>query len=595
MENSELPGISCFCSTYGRPRYLIENSIKCFLDQDYRGPKELVILNDFSDQELIYNHPEVRIFNSLYRIKPLGRKFNENVALCRYPLIAVWEDDDFFLRHRLSFSLSRMKNGIYHSHDAFFERNLREIELSRNYYHSQHLFSRALFDRVGGYDESDQCSIDLSIMNRFRGEVGDYSQPIENVEDRFYVYVWSAAGSFHGSGMGITNDAISDSAALMVAKQVAEGQVETGRLRLEPRLRYDVYQHLPTSASLYRPENVRIEYGLPASGKVVDVTSRVAALCADSKVWPGYFVLPPDDVARARIFGDPAPNVLKDVIIKLPLVGSEQFSDNVKVPATESCTFAFKNGELAFRYGGLRQKDDLLNEFNGRSALEISEDDDFYNNNSLRVFPACSRDEALIALKSKYYNACQTVTDISQHIPLLLGYAKQCSSIVECGVRYLSSSYAFALGLVGKIGSKYTLIDPFKSTEVESFISLCGELGVQARFLQESDLQCPVQEADLLFIDTWHVYGQLRRELDRWQSSIRKFIILHDTTTDGLYGESIRNGSNIKAQSEATRIPEDEISKGIWPAVEEFLLASNEWCLDLKLENSNGVTVLKRA
>jgi hypothetical protein len=40
------PGISCYCSTFGRPVNLVENSIQCFLDQDYDGPKELVILTD---------------------------------------------------------------------------------------------------------------------------------------------------------------------------------------------------------------------------------------------------------------------------------------------------------------------------------------------------------------------------------------------------------------------------------------------------------------------------------------------------------------------------------------------------------------------
>ena len=75
------PGISCYCSTFGRPVNLVENSIQCFLDQDYDGPKELVILNDLNVQELVFDHPEVKIVNSKERIKPLGKKFNHNLFM----------------------------------------------------------------------------------------------------------------------------------------------------------------------------------------------------------------------------------------------------------------------------------------------------------------------------------------------------------------------------------------------------------------------------------------------------------------------------------------------------------------------------------
>ena len=118
-----LPGISCYCSTYGRPKILIENSIQCFLEQDWAGPKELVILNDFDKQELIFNHPEVKIINTKERIKPLGKKFNENISLCKYDLLATWEDDDIFLRNRLTYSYNNMRDDIFHTHDAFFEKD----------------------------------------------------------------------------------------------------------------------------------------------------------------------------------------------------------------------------------------------------------------------------------------------------------------------------------------------------------------------------------------------------------------------------------------------------------------------------------------
>jgi Glycosyltransferases involved in cell wall biogenesis len=37
--------ISCLCPTYKRPT-LLANAIACFLQQDYDGPAELIVLDD---------------------------------------------------------------------------------------------------------------------------------------------------------------------------------------------------------------------------------------------------------------------------------------------------------------------------------------------------------------------------------------------------------------------------------------------------------------------------------------------------------------------------------------------------------------------
>jgi len=103
-----------------------------------------------------------------------------------------------------------------------------------------------------------------------------------------------------------------------------------------------------------------------------------------------------------------------------------------------------------------------------------------------------------------------------------------------------------------------------------------------------------MEDTDLLFIDTWHVYGQLKRELARWHSYAGKYIILHDTTVDEWQGESIRVGWDAIKQSKETGIPVDEIRKGLWPAVVEFLKEHSEWELHARYVNNNGLTVLRR-
>lgn len=199
-----------------------------------------------------------------------------------------------------------------------------------------------------------------------------------------------------------------------------------------------------------------------------------------------------------------------------------------------------------------------------------------------------------MSIVDKYSNTVSTPSDINEHLPVLLAYTKQCSSVVECGVRDIVSSYAFAYGLMGTVNNKYVMVDPKKSNKIDSFLKLCRDNGVNASFFEQSDLDCPLVNTDLLFIDTWHIYGHLKRELARWNTSVNKFIILHDTTVDEWIGETVRVGWNPVKQSNESGIPVEEILKGLWPAVEEFLQSHPEWKIELRLTNNNGLTVLSR-
>jgi hypothetical protein len=194
-----------------------------------------------------------------------------------------------------------------------------------------------------------------------------------------------------------------------------------------------------------------------------------------------------------------------------------------------------------------------------------------------------------------YEARCKHTSDINEHLPVLYEYTKKCSSVVECGVRSIVSSYAFGLGLKGTFNNSYYLVDPAASPSMPAFLQLCQSEGVNAQFWNQSDLVCPLVQTDLLFIDTWHIYGQLKRELDRWHSSVNKYIIMHDTTVDEWHGETIRIGWNAIQQSKESGIPVEEINKGLWPAIEEFLVAHPEWTLEKRLTNNNGLTVLKRS
>jgi hypothetical protein len=147
---------------------------------------------------------------------------------------------------------------------------------------------------------------------------------------------------------------------------------------------------------------------------------------------------------------------------------------------------------------------------------------------------------------------------------------------------------------MGKPNAKLIQVDLDYVPEISIFAKNCKKEGIQVIFHKMSDLDCPMEETELLFIDTWHVYGHLKRELARWHSCVTKYIILHDTTVDEWEGETIRCGWNAEQQSQQSGIPVDEIKKGLWPAVEEFLANHSEWILHERFTNNNGLTVLKR-
>jgi len=119
------------------------------------------------------------------------------------------------------------------------------------------------------------------------------------------------------------------------------------------------------------------------------------------------------------------------------------------------------------------------------------------------------------------------------------------------------------------------------------------DVQVDVEWKNNLDLQL-TENVDMCFIDTWHVYGQLKRELAKFAPLTNKYIIMHDTTVDEIVGETIRSGMNAVEQSIQTGIPVDEINCGLGKAIDEFLQENSEWIMKEKFTNNNGLTVLHK-
>ncbi len=236
---SEAPPVSCICPTYGRVA-LLEEAIESFLRQDYPGPKELIVLNDYPDQTLSFDHPEVRIVNLAQRFASVGEKYQAAVALCSHDLVFVWHDDDIYLPHRLSLSVARFapRRGFFKAERAWFWNNGQVSGPERNIFHGGCCFSRALFAETQGYQH-----ISTAFDVRFERACEELragatkGQPLAP-EDLYYIYRWAGTGSYHLSASGQNGSADSGVLAYM-QEQVARGRIPQGRIVLEPHWNSD--------------------------------------------------------------------------------------------------------------------------------------------------------------------------------------------------------------------------------------------------------------------------------------------------------------------------------------------------------------------
>ena len=201
-------------------------------------------------------------------------------------------------------------------------------------------------------------------------------------------------------------------------------------------------------------------------------------------------------------------------------------------------------------------------------------------------------------LKLKYFILKNKKSDINEHLPTLSTFSSECETIFETGVRGVVSSWALLYGLSkNNFNQKRLFLNDVDSVNTESIGFVARKLGIQFDFIQKNNLQLETDnnfKFDLTFIDTLHVYGQLKRELKKFAPVTKKYIILHDTTIDADEGEVIRLNFNPDEIYEKTTIPMDELLKGLWPAVEEFVFKNKNWEIYKRYTNNNGLTILRR-
>lgn len=190
----------------------------------------------------------------------------------------------------------------------------------------------------------------------------------------------------------------------------------------------------------------------------------------------------------------------------------------------------------------------------------------------------------LYTIKEHFIEKCNILGDVNEHLPILKKYAEKCDHITEMGIRYAVSAWAFLAGRPEKFIGYDINYEPV----IDEIKRLCENENIEFQYKNEEVSIAIIEQTDLLFIDTWHVYEQTKRELEQHYNKVNKYIILHDTETYKYKNEKDFphwNPPLIKT----IKSPE-----GIWPAVEEFLQIHSEWVIKEHFSNNNGLTIMER-
>ena len=230
-----LPFISCKCITYGRVDTLVE-ALHSFLIQEYPADRcELIIVNDYPEQKLIFDHPQVTIYNLDETFSLIGEKENYAIERCNGDLIAVWDDDDVAMSNHLQNIAKHWQpdTNIIHWETGVFY-NEPSITAITGVGNSGIVYSKDVWERIGK-SPLENAGGDTTLTNRIHALGGKVDVKMPDHEASWF-YMWGGRG-YHQSGQG-TDDEIKPNIiqrhSAWIESLRAKGEIPTGDIHLVP-------------------------------------------------------------------------------------------------------------------------------------------------------------------------------------------------------------------------------------------------------------------------------------------------------------------------------------------------------------------------
>jgi len=170
-----------------------------------------------------------------------------------------------------------------------------------------------------------------------------------------------------------------------------------------------------------------------------------------------------------------------------------------------------------------------------------------------------------------YKKPAPMTIDICEHLDTLKDLSAECEHVTEMGFRTGTSFIALLMGNPKKLISYDLKIPSYAKDKLDQ---LKGSTEIE--LIEANTLHLDIEPTDLLFIDTFHTYSQLKRELEIHGNKARKYLAFHDV-------ESFKDKG------------EDGAEPGLAMAIIEFVEANPHWSLHMHLRNNNGLLILKRS
>lgn len=245
--------VSFKCITYGRTQ-LLEEAIYSFLSL-YKNDSELVIVNDYPEQKLVFDHPKILIYNLDETFKTIGEKENFAIEKCTGDVIGVFDDDDICMPWHLNNIKEFWKedSNILHWQKGVFY-NQPEITAITGVGNSGIVYSKKAWETIGKSPIMNAGG-DMELVKAIHKL--DPSKVVNAAPSKpSWFYRWSlpaskenGGGSYHQSGQGYDQpgkiDIVQRNAA-HVELQRMKGLIPTGNVELKPHWNHDYIEMLET-------------------------------------------------------------------------------------------------------------------------------------------------------------------------------------------------------------------------------------------------------------------------------------------------------------------------------------------------------------
>jgi hypothetical protein len=176
-----------------------------------------------------------------------------------------------------------------------------------------------------------------------------------------------------------------------------------------------------------------------------------------------------------------------------------------------------------------------------------------------------------IALDYKFGTLASQPSDMQGHMNTIKQYAMKCKRVIEFGVYDCTSTWA----MVASRPQWMRSYDIARRPEVDEVEKITKLTGIDFKYINESTIETTIEECDMLFIDTCHMYDFLIMEMNRHHDKVNKYILIHDTEIFG-------------------RVDQDGHGKGLFTAIEDFIKRQPEWTIRQHFTHCMGLTILAR-